>query len=204
MFKKPSELHSCLTDERIDFIGHLIARVRSENLESADDRDSGWSLGCRAYQWCCSEIIKLSSAKPWIEIVNPTLKFIFKMGNVEISFYKGSPEKPNKNIYTRAQSYPEIRQLSLLSNVIIPDKLVWAYAVETDIEGLTTNIEFFGMSESGDVISSRTVPIHSIPAVPVSIGRIESAPKDLKPAPVSLPAPDQDKKAKNDEPIENE
>jgi len=84
----------------------------------------------------------------------------------------------------------------------LPEKLVWAYAVETDIEGLTTNIEFFGMSESGDVISSRTIPLHNIPAIPISISRTESTPKVLKPAPVSLPRPKQDKKTESGEPRE--
>lgn len=199
MFKKPSDIHSSLTDERIDLIGHLIARVRSENLDTADGRDTGWSLGCRAYAWCCAEIIELSKSKPWIEIVDSTLKFIFKIGHIEISFYKGPSSKPKKNIYSRAQFYPEIRQIPLLSNMSVPDKLVWAFAVETDKEGLTTNIEFFGMSEDGDVVSSRTIPLHKVTRIPVSISSKESEPADLKPAKVSLPKKKQDKKAENDE-----
>ncbi|ENT8437268.1 TPA: hypothetical protein ACHY2P_001378 [Pseudomonas aeruginosa] len=204
MFKKPSDIHSCLTDESVDRIGFLIAQVRSENLDTANDRDTGWSLGCRAYTWCCSEIIELAKAESWVTIVNPTLKFIFKIGSVEISFYKGTASKPKKNIYSRAQAYPELRQLSLLSNMMVPEKLVWAYAVETDIEGLTTGIEFFGMSESGEVISSRTIPLHKVPALPSIINGTENAPKDLKPAPVSLPRPKDEKAAENDEPRKDE
>lgn len=202
MFRKPSDIHPSLADEHIDFIGHLIARVRAENLDSADERDTGWSLGCRAYAWCCTELVALSKTEPWIAIVDSSLKFIFKIGNVEISFYKGPSAKPNKNIYNRAQSYPEIRQLSLLSNSTIPERLIWAYAVETDTEGLTTNIEFFGMSEAGDVIASRTVPLHAVAGNLVAINA-ESAPAELAPAPVSLPKL-KHRKAENDESQEDD
>lgn len=203
MFRKPADIHPCLSDEYIDFIGHLIARVRAENLGSADERDTGWSLSCRAYAWCCTELVALSKTESWIAIVDPSLKFIFKIGSVEVSFYRGSSAKPNKNIYDRAQSYPEIRQLSLLSNIAIPERLIWAFAVETDSEGLTTNIEFFGMSEAGDVIASRSVPLHSVAGNLVSIKVAESAPAELAPAPVSL-SKFKNRKAENDESHEHE
>lgn len=188
MITSPSDIHSSLTDERVDFIGHLIERVRAENVDSSDDRDSGWSLGCRAYQWCCSEIKSLSLSTPWIQIIDPSLRFIFKIGNIEVSFYKGTADKPKANICDRAQSYPEIRQLSLiLEDTPIPEKLVWAFAVETDSEGLTTNIEFLGMSDTGDVVASRRVPLHDISSVLIPIPMTESVPAELPAAPVSLP-----------------
>ena len=198
MIKKPSDLHHDLTDERIDHIGQLIARIRADNLESADERDTGWSLGCRAYTWCCSEITALSATKPWVKVVNSSLKFIFSIGNVEVSFYKGLSLNPKKNIFRRAQSHPEIYQLPLLSNLELPEKLVWAFAVETDTEGLTTNIEFFGMSEVGDVIASHNVPLHNVASALVALDTIECTPADLPAAPVSLPVRKKDK-AENDE-----
>lgn len=187
MNKKPSQIHSCLTDKRIDYIGHLIARVRAENLANMDDRDDGWSIGCRAHSWVRSEIIYLSKEKPWLSIVDPSLRFIAKIGTVEFSFYKGMADKPKDNIYCRAVSHPELGQYSFDFDSPIPDKLVWTYAVETDLEGKTTNIEFFGMSESGEVIASRTVPIFDTYATPVGLSDTESTPVELPPATVSLP-----------------
>lgn len=187
MIKNPSELDPALTDERIDTIGQLIARVRFENLDAADERDNGWSIGCRALAWCCSEIIALSKSVPWLKVVDGSLRFIFKIGDVEVSVYKGNSSKPKKNIFSRAQAYPEIRQMSLLYNHDIPETLVWAYAVETDREGNTTNIEFFGMTETGDAVASRTVPIHSVASTLVPISATESVPAELPAAPVSLP-----------------
>lgn len=184
---KPSDLHPDLTQERIDIIGHLIARVRLENIESADERDDGWSLGCRAYKWCCSEIIELSKTTPWLEIINPSLKFIFTVGNVEVSFYKGVAENPKKNISNRAQYYPELRQLSILPNIEIPEKLFWAFAVETDVEGITTSIEFFAMSEDSEVISAHNVPLQNVVRTLYAVKTSESAPVDIPAATVTLP-----------------
>lgn|GEM_PF-1010410 len=200
MTKTPSEIHSCLTDERIDFIGQLIARVRAENLDAVEDRDNGWCIGCRAHAWICSEILSQSESIPWLSIVDPSLRFIAKIGSVEFSFYKGMAEKPKSNIYSRAQSHPELRQSSMLfDDLPIPEKLVWVYAVETDLEGTTTNIEFFGMSESGEVVASRTVPIFHTPTNLVAINTTESEPVDLPPASASLPRTRKDKASDSEE-----
>lgn len=194
MNRKPSDIHPCLTDERIDQIGHLISGVRAENLESADHRDNGWSLGCRAHAWICSEISTLATTTSWLNIVDPSLRFIGKIGSVEFSFYKGMADKPKSNIYTRAQSHPELRQNSFLFDMNIPEKLVWVYAVETDMEGVTTNIEFYGMSESGEVVASRTIPLVRDYITLVAMSNVRSEPTNLPAAPVSLP---KGNKAKN-------
>lgn len=187
MTQKPSDFHSCLTDEYIDYIGHLIARVRADNLDSVETLDNGWSIGCRAHAWICSEIQNQADSLEWLEVVDPSLHFIAKIGNVEFSFYKGMADKPKKNIYTRAQSHDELRQKSFPFDLPIPEKLVWVYAVETDLEGVTTNIEFYGMSESGEVVASRTVPIFSAYTNLVSIENTESMPVELPAALASLP-----------------
>ncbi len=191
MITKPSDIHAELTGERIDLVGNLIAKVRYENIDSADIRDDGWSLGCRAHAWCRSEISRLSASNSWLKVINPTLKFIFTIGDIEISFYKGLANSPNKNILSRAQEHPELRQFSLLANFDIPDKTFWAFAVETDVEGQTTSIEFFGMSESGEVIASHSVPLEPVLSkiYPINPPHITST--NLGPAPVSLPSIDE-------------
>lgn len=200
MTKAPSEIHPCLTDERIDYIGRLIARVRAENLDAAEPRDDGWSIGCRAYTWVRSEIKEEAENLPWLSIVDPSLHFIAQIGNVQFSFYKGMAEKPKSNICSRAKSHPELRQHSMqFEDLPLPDKLVWTYAVETDLEGTTTNIEFFGMSESGEVVASRTVPIFDISTNLVPVNATESKPVDLPPASPSLPKTKKDKASDSEE-----
>jgi hypothetical protein len=135
----------------------------------------------------------------WLGIVDPSLRFIAKIGNVPFSFYKGIADKPKNNIYSRTQSYPELQQNNLLFNLPIPEKLVWAYAVETDLEGVTTNIEFFGMSESGEIVASRTVPLHNDYTNIIAINIHDSEPADLPAAPVSLPKTKKDKAANSEE-----
>lgn len=200
MIKMPSEIHPCLTNERIDHIGQLIARVRAENLDAVEDRDNGWSIGCRAHAWICNEIQTQAQGIEWLSVVDPSLRFIGQVGSVQFSFYKGIAEKPKSNISSRAQAHPELRQSSILfEDLPVPEKVVWAFAVETDLEGTTTNIEFFGMSESGDVIASRTVPIFNIPVNLVAINDSESAPVDLPPASASLPKTIKDKASDSEE-----
>ncbi len=199
MEKNPSEIHSCLTDERIDHVGRLIARVRAENLDAIEERDNGWSIGCRAHAWICSEILAEAENLDWLSVVDPTLHFIARIGSVQFSFYKGLADKPKKNIFSRALSHPELRQKSFdFSDLPIPEKLVWTYAVETDFEGITTSIEFLGMSESGEIVASRTVPIfNELPKlVPIKAG--ESPPVDLPPASPSLPKTTRTKKSKSE------
>ena len=60
-----------------------------------------------------------------------------------MSIYKGESDRPKKNIYSRVQSFPEIKQTSLLSGQELPERLIWSYAIETDLDGITTNIDFF-------------------------------------------------------------
>ncbi|WHI52700.1 hypothetical protein P3339_08050 [Microbulbifer sp. MLAF003] len=187
MNRHPSEVHKDLTAERINEVGRILAKARFDNLEAVDEeRDSGWSIGCRAHAWCCSELVNQSYNIPYLTIKNPSLRFIFKIGQVEVSFYRGETGKPKKNICSRAQTFPELRQLGLFKDVAVPDKLVWTYAIETDLEGKTTNIEFLGMGESGDVFASHIVPIHQVGAVIMPISESESAPVELPSAAVSL------------------
>ncbi len=196
MIKLPSSIHPDLTDERIDFVGNILARVRAQNLMSSDVRDNEWSLGCRAYAWCCSEIIELEKkgVESWLTVKEYGLKFIFMIGKIEVSFYKGLPEKPKSNLLNRAQSYPEIQQLNLLPIDINSDRIVWSYAVETDIEGITTNIEFIGLTENGQVIASRRVPILKPMLEPISLDDTTSQTIKQNPAKVSLAGSNDDRK----------
>lgn len=201
--KKPSDLHPCLTDDRIDFIGQLIARVRAENLDSAEARDDGWSIGCRAHTWVRSEIKSQALTTSWLNVIDPSLRFIAAIDNVQFSFYKGMVEKPKSNICSRAQSHPELRQHSFsFEDTPIPDKLVWTYAVETDFEGSTTNIEFVGMSESGEIVASRVVPIFGTFTGLTGFTPSESEPVDLPPAKPSLPLTRNNKKLHSEEQYE--
>lgn len=199
MIKAPFEIHPCLTNERVDYIGHLIAKVRAENLDAVEERDNGWSIGCRAHAWICSEIQQQAQTISWLKVVDPSLRFIAQIDSVQFSFYKGPVEKPKNNIYSRAQSYPELRQHPLFDDLPLPEKLVWVYAVETDLEGITTNIEFFGMSESGVVVASRTIPIFAITTSLVAIDSNESEPVDLPPAAASLPKTIKNKASSSEE-----
>ncbi len=105
---------------------------------------------------------------------------------LKLAFTKVLLKNQKKNISSRAQSYPELYQTPLFPNVEMPEKLVWAYAIETDTEGLTTNIQFFAMTENGIVIAAHNVPIHNVLSTLYPINTFESTPTNLEPAPVSL------------------
>jgi len=123
----------------------------------------------------------------WLSVVDPSLRFIAKIGDIEFSFYKGLVDKPKVNIFSRAQTHPELRQNVLGLEMPIPERIVWTFAVETDLEGTTTNIEFIGMSDSGEVVASRRIPLLDELATITRVGTSDDDPTNLAAAPVSLP-----------------
>ncbi|BBM03948.1 hypothetical protein [Microbulbifer sp. GL-2] len=188
MNRHPSEVHKDLTVERINEVGIILADARYDNLQAVDKkRDNGWSIGCRAHAWCSTDLMEKSKEIPYLTIKDASLKFIFKIGEAEVSFYRGEVGKPKKNICSRAQTYPELKQLGMFLEVGAPEKIVWTYVVETDKEGTTTNIEFLGIGEDGNVFASHVVPIHQVnKAVMTPMKPSESAPVELPSAAVSL------------------
>ncbi len=188
MFLTPFELNPQLTDERIDTVGRLIATAHNQVLERADERDTGWSIGCRSHVWRSTTIIQAVEARnyPWLKIESPGLRFVFSIGGVPVSMYRGSHEHPRKNILNRAESFPELLQLPLLEEVDGQPELVWSFALETAPNGEVLKLEFIGITPAGETLAYRHVPLDEPVTRSYKIEPEQAELIDLPPARVSL------------------
>src|SRR5690606_14479227 len=85
--------------------------------------------------------------------------FVFSIGGVPVSMYRGSREHPKKNILNRAEAYPELQQLSLFLDQSQLPELVWSFALETGPGGEVIRVEFVGMTTSGETVAYHPVPL---------------------------------------------
>lgn len=196
---EPSAINDQFTAGRIDTVGNLLVGAHQEVIDRAEIYDNGWSLGCRSYAWRSSRIVEAvrSGEFPWLGIVDPSLRFVFSIGGTHVNMYRGTTEKPKTNILSRATSYPELRQMGLFSDLEEAPSLVWSYAMETGPEGEVIGLQFVGLTDDGDVIARREVPIDEIQTPLSVVSSEELEPFSAPPAPLSVrktPKPDGESK----------
>lgn len=144
----PWKYHTDLTRERLMKVAALIVAGRNAALErfSPSVGSNGWTLGCEAFQFGRFRISAAagSDGYEWLFIVDPSMQFVFKIGEVPVRFYKGAPDEPSER--TLRQSFSELKQLSLsFPKVSKGSELAYRFAVETDFEGEVINIAFVGL-----------------------------------------------------------
>ncbi len=184
--QKPWDLNADLTDDRLRVIAGLIVQARHDALDRHDPEmgDNAWVYGCRAYQWSCDRIVKADQAGTydWLSIADAGLKFVFKIGGVQVRFYRGLPEEPSHR--TLGRSFDEFNQLSLLAWLDHPHShLVWRFAVETDEDGDVFQISFVGFDLNDAPVCIYPVPLTDAARTLIPV---EAAPDDEG---VEIPAP---------------
>lgn len=148
---KPWEFHSDLTEDRLVLVGQKLAEARHAVFDLFDERgDDAWSLGCRAFSWCRKTIVAAASEDEldWLNVIDPSKQFIFRIGDVPIRFFRGDSEAPIKK--TMSTVHREAVQLSLE----FPDEprallLIWRFVIETDEQGDLVRIVFVGATPKG-------------------------------------------------------
>mgnify|MGYP003655176635 FL=1 len=150
--------------------------------------DNGWSTGCRSYAWRSSKVSQTveSGEFPWLSIIDGSLRFIFSIGGTPVNMFRGSTDKPKKNILSRATSYPELRQFGLFTELEDIPNLVWSYAMETAPGGEVLSLQFVGLTDFGEVIARRNVPVDEMLTPLSSISVEEYKPVSLPAASVSI------------------
>ncbi|SFG52962.1 hypothetical protein SAMN05518801_1437 [Novosphingobium sp. CF614] len=141
----PWEHHPALSRDRLIAIAQLIVRGRNLALDRFDPDVgcTGWTLGCEAFAFQRHQIVRAAADTDWLEILNPTMQFVFTIGDVPARFYRGEPEDPNTR--TLKQTFSELQQLSLFGAdelVKLTAEPLYRFAVETDLDGSTTAITF--------------------------------------------------------------
>ncbi len=141
----PWEHHPALTRDRLIMIAQLIQRGRNLALDRFDPNVgcTGWTLGCEAFAFQRHQIIEAAAGIDWLEVLDPTMQFVFSIGDVPARFYRGEPEEPNTR--TLKQTFSELQQLSLFGTdelVKLTPEPLYRFAVETDLDGSTAAISF--------------------------------------------------------------
>lgn len=141
----PWEHNPVLTEDRLVTIGQLIRQGRNDALDRYDQAIGcdGWTVGCEAFAFQKYQIIKAAEHADWLEILNPSMEFVFGIEGVPIRFYRGEATDPHER--TLRQTFAELNQMSLFASEELDRpglRLLRRFAVETDIDGSITRITF--------------------------------------------------------------
>ncbi|GAA5127193.1 hypothetical protein [Alloalcanivorax gelatiniphagus] len=185
---EPSEINDQLTDDRIDAVGRLLVEAHNGVIEREEPFDNGWSIGTRSHTWRMGRIVQAveRSELPWLSLIDGSLKFIFAIGDTPVNMFHGTTGKPKKNILSRAVSYPELQQLGLFEDLEGIPNLVWSYALETGPEGEVVSLQFVGLTDYGQVVAQREVPIDGMLAPIAGVAAEDYEPVSLPAAPVTV------------------
>lgn len=145
----PWEHHPALAADRLVTIGELIQKGRNNALERymPGIGCTPWSVGCEAFGFQKFEISQAAPDLDWLEIINPTMQFVFSIGGVPVRFYKGAPDDPT--VRTLKQSFAELQQQSLFGAeelIHLTAEPLYRFAVETDEDGAVLAISFVVLS----------------------------------------------------------
>ena len=141
----PWDHHSALERDRLITIAKLLERGRNDALDRFDPTigSIGWTVGCDAFAFAKHQIETAAAEIDWLEILDPSMHFIFSIGGVPVRFYRGDPVEPNAR--TLKQSFSELHELSLFGSdelVSLAPEPMYRFAIETDIDGAITQISF--------------------------------------------------------------
>ena len=169
----PWDYHSDLTAERLTIIAQLIADGRQVAIELFDEEagDSGWTLGCRAFQFGRVRILRTadSGKYPWLDVIDRTLQLVFKIGEMPVRIYRGGADEPTDR--TMRQSLVELKQLSLqFAEHDEGRALAYRFAIETDIDGSVLAVKFVGLRGKTAVLNW-DVPLDLAVSAAGTVGR---------------------------------
>ena len=157
MAKQPWEYHEDLSLNRLQRIAKILRDTRNSTLIRFDAAagDGAWSIGCVIYERSANMITDAANDLPWLKIIEPPLRFIFRIGDVPVRFYRGDADAAPGNHITVAPS--EMLQLGLAFNDARID-LIWRFVVGTNIANEADSIFLIGRTKAGDVKCRYEVP----------------------------------------------
>lgn len=152
----PWEHHPALDRDRLIMIGKLIERGRNHALDRFDPAIgcTPWTVGCEAFAFQKSEIETAALDADWLEILDPSMQFVFSIGGVPVRFYRGEPDDPTAR--TLKQSFSELKQRSLFGAdelVKLTSAPAYRFAIETDVDGALTAITFVVLAGETPVLT---------------------------------------------------
>jgi len=155
--KNPVDYHADLQYDRLQAIaGVLFGAARGAyGRHEPGKGDDGWSLGCVRFARCRNLLAQqaVNGTWNWFGIVNPSKRFIFRIGVVPVRFCRGRfanpPERTlalwNDEANQRSLAFPEDPALS---------KITWRLVVETGPLGDPMKLVFAGYTSKRSVYCS--------------------------------------------------
>ncbi|MGO4129221.1 hypothetical protein AB4Z01_32825 [Inquilinus sp. YAF38] len=152
----PWEHHPALLRDRLVTIAQLITRGRNDALDRYDASVGciSWTVGCEAFAFQKHRIQEAAAGIDWLDILDPTMQFVFSIGGVPVRFYRGEPDDPNMR--TLRQTFSELKQMSLFSAeelVKLTATPLYRFAVETDIDGAIVAVTFLVLAGDTPVLT---------------------------------------------------
>lgn len=181
----PWDAHPDLTQERLQRLASAIVDVRDGVLltHEPEKGDRSWGFGCRSLERQIEAIRNIANQDNWLSIVQDSRRFVFKIGQVPVRFYKGRATKPKANMLK--QSYAELRQQQLAFPFNVDQDWIWRFAIETDVLGTVVRIVMVEVSSTrGEVRSYWEIPIRDRVA---SIAPVEPLQRPGKRLPPPVP-----------------
>lgn len=183
--KMPWDYHPHLTEDRLTIVANTILDRRNSCLELHDEDagDTSWGLHCRSFDRCHTTLKKLvlSGEHEWLSLVDGSMKFQFKIGEILFRFYRGDPDKPNMRTLSQDLSFLNQGRFDFDDDYPFAE-LKWRFAIETGIDGEVTRIVVIGVLGEKDIRCSWDVPL-------VKPVRVISAIDSVKDSGVEIPSP---------------
>lgn len=155
--KSPCDLHPDLEVDRVRLIGKIIKDARNgARLEhNPEAGDTSWSTSCRGFSWAWQRLLGKAGTEgyEWLSTVDSTMHYVGAIGSVPFRFYHGDSKKP-KNKFIE-EKFSQRQQFNLdLGAVPAHQDLIFLFAAETDVQGVTERVIFAAVQPNGYVISS--------------------------------------------------
>jgi hypothetical protein len=186
----PWDYHPALTEDRLIAVGLMLLDGRRTAVDLYDEEagDNGWTLGCRAFQFCRARILRavIDGTYGWLGVIDRSLQLIFTIGGVPVRIYRGEAEEPTER--TTRECMNELRQRSFSFQEFEEGReLAYRFAIETDADGSVLAVRFVGLRGKTACLDWE-VPLSTGTG---SVGKPATEPVELNPPTVRVPTREQ-------------
>jgi hypothetical protein len=184
----PWELAPEFTRDRLEFVARRLLEIRADAVRAQlpERGDTGWVLGCRAYEWGRQQLYgdMLAGQHPWLRAVPlRQLKFDLRIGGRPIHVFRGDAEAPGERHLIRGR---EKQGQFAFMNGSDDDGGAYYLAVETDSDGNGLRVVFFESNANGENRNEWVIPVEPPMSVAADVQSIAKEGKDL-PEPMVAP-----------------
>lgn len=171
---RPSDLHSDLTDERLEDVCGVLCAVRTKVLKELqrDEGDDRRVFGYTSFVRACYAVGKAAVDRPWLRVIGTGKgeHFVLRVGAVPIRFYSGNPTAPDERWLAREDDELTAHQSAF--GLLGPSTRNWMLrlTLETDFSSGMTSVMLVRFAENGDLIDSWPIRVSAENSTPPQTG----------------------------------